>query len=75
MDLEAKVDDIRKALVGVEAKLDQIIEKQNVISRPASLDRLQPKKTKKEIWLEDGLQEILWAKSQPLPPIKKDPQD
>ena len=75
MNLEAKVDDIVKALVGIEAKLDQIIENQNVTSRPASLDRLQPKKTKKEIWLEEGLKEILWAKSQPLLWIKKVLQD
>ena len=47
MNLEAKVDDILKALVGIEAKLDQIIENQNVTPRPASLDRLQPKKNQK----------------------------
>ena len=47
MNLEAKVDDILKALVGIEAKLDQIIENQNVTPRPTSLDRLQPKKNQK----------------------------
>ena len=47
MNLEAKVDDILKALVGIEAKLDQIIENYNVTPRPASLDRLQPKKNQK----------------------------
>ena len=61
MNLEAKVDNIRKALVGIEAKLDQIIEKQNVTSRPASLDRLQPKKTKKEIHMFRFWQEVLGA--------------
>jgi len=40
------------------------------MERPASLDRLTAKKSKKDIWLEEGLREILYCKSLPLPPIK-----
>ena len=39
MDLEAKVDGLCEAMARLESKLDAVMEKQNAIPRPASLDQ------------------------------------
>lgn len=78
MNLEAKVDGLCEAMARIESKLDQIIEKQNAVPRPASLNRLKFKKTKEELWHEEVQREIdyfLQFEPPPLSLVKKHPQN
>ena len=58
MDLATKVDFLCEAIIRLENKLDEIIEKKNLIPRPTSSEQPTLGNRQKEVWLKERLTEM-----------------